>query len=122
MTTATHNDDHVPADLEEAVQQPGPSLVPRQGAAASRSLWASFFDESALAIRQMWHAYWRWRARQTVLMFLHSIDERTLKDFGVTREEIHSFLDKQFTLGTLTSEHEAGGHAECRITVPLGSP
>ena len=110
MTTAAHNDDHVPADLEVAVQ-PGPSLVPRQGAAASKSLWASLFDESVLAIGQMWHAYWHWRARQTVLMFLHSMDERTLKDLGVTREEIHSFLDKQFTFGTLASEHEAGGHA-----------
>jgi hypothetical protein len=28
MTTATHNDDHVPGDLEEAVPQPGPSPVP----------------------------------------------------------------------------------------------
>ena len=100
MTTAAHNDDHVPADLEVAVQ-PGPSLVPRQGAAASKSLWASLFEESALAIRQIWHAYGHWRARQTVLMFLHSMDERTLKDFGVTREEMHTFLDKQFTLGTL---------------------
>jgi hypothetical protein len=43
-----------------------------------------------------------------MLMFLHSMDERTLKDFGVTREEMHSFLDKQFTLGPLTSEHEVG--------------
>jgi uncharacterized protein YjiS (DUF1127 family) len=75
-------------------------LVPRQGAAASKSWWARVFDESALAIRQMWHAYWHWRARQDMLMFLHSIDERTLKDFGATREEMHSFLDKQFTLGT----------------------
>jgi hypothetical protein len=31
-------------------------------------------------------------------MFLHCLDERTLKDFGVTREEMNSFLDTQFTL------------------------
>jgi hypothetical protein len=29
------------------------------------------------------------------------MDEGTLKDFGVTREEMHTFLDKQFNLGTL---------------------
>jgi hypothetical protein len=33
------------------------------------------------------------------------MDERTLKNFGVPREEMHSFLDKQFTLGALASEH-----------------
>jgi hypothetical protein len=90
MSTSTHDDDHVPADLDEAcyanwrhgedvikagsssdedakrpngwrspilymriVPQPGPSLVPRQRAAASKSWWARMFDESALAIRQM---------------------------------------------------------------------
>jgi uncharacterized protein YjiS (DUF1127 family) len=79
------------------VPQPGPSLVPGQGAAASKYWWARLFDESALAIRQMWHAYWHWRARQAMLMFLQSLDERTLKDFGVTREEMICFLDKQFT-------------------------
>jgi uncharacterized protein YjiS (DUF1127 family) len=71
---------------------PQPSLVPRQGAVASKSLWARLFDDSALAIRRMWHAYWHWRARQAMLMFLHSMDERTLKDFGVTREEMHSSI------------------------------
>jgi uncharacterized protein YjiS (DUF1127 family) len=48
-------------------------------------------------IRRIWHAYWHWRARQAMLMFLHSLDERTLKDFGVTREEMNCFLDEQFT-------------------------
>jgi hypothetical protein len=47
--------------------------------------------------RQMWHAYWyRW-ARQGMLMFLHCLDERTLNDFGVTREEMNAFLDTQFS-------------------------
>jgi uncharacterized protein YjiS (DUF1127 family) len=48
-------------------------------------------------IRQMWHAYWRRRARQAMLMFLHSLDGHTLKDFGVSREEMNCFLDEQFT-------------------------
>jgi uncharacterized protein YjiS (DUF1127 family) len=51
---------------------------------------------SVLAIGQMWHAYWHWRARQAILMLLHSLDERTLKDLGVTREEMNSFLDNRF--------------------------
>jgi uncharacterized protein YjiS (DUF1127 family) len=73
------------------------SLVPRHGPTASKSWSARLLDGSVLAIRQMWHAYWHWRARQAMLMFLHSLDERSLKDFGVTQEEMHSFLDKQFT-------------------------
>ena len=83
------------------------SLVPRHGPTASKSWSARLLDGSVLAIRQMWHAYWHWRIRQAMLMFLHSLDERTLKDFGVTQEEMHSFLDKQFTRARCQRQHEA---------------
>jgi uncharacterized protein YjiS (DUF1127 family) len=73
------------------------SLAPPQGRVASKSWWARLLDGSVLAIRHMWHAYCHWRARHAMLMFLHTMDERTLRDFSVTREEMHSFLDKQFT-------------------------
>jgi uncharacterized protein YjiS (DUF1127 family) len=66
------------------------------GPDASKSWSARLLNGSVLVISQMWHAYWQWRGRQAMLMFLHSLDERTLKDFGVTREEMNSFLDKQF--------------------------
>jgi uncharacterized protein YjiS (DUF1127 family) len=53
---------------------------------------------SALAARsigtlhRLWRGYWNWRARQATVEILRSLDDRTLKDIGMNRLEIESFV------------------------------
>jgi uncharacterized protein YjiS (DUF1127 family) len=40
--------------------------------------------------RRAWHAYWDWRARQVTVEILRTLDNRTLRDIGLSRSEIES--------------------------------
>lgn len=37
-----------------------------------------------------WHAYWDWQARRATVEILRSLDNRTLRDIGLSRGEIAS--------------------------------
>ena len=39
-----------------------------------------------------WHAFWERRARYATEALLHSLDDRTLKDIGLSRGEIGSVV------------------------------
>lgn len=40
--------------------------------------------------RRGWRTYWERRARRATALILHSLDERTLHDIGITPSEIES--------------------------------
>jgi uncharacterized protein YjiS (DUF1127 family) len=44
----------------------------------------------ARVARRAWHAYWDWRARQATVQILRALDNRTLRDIGLSRSEIES--------------------------------
>ena len=46
----------------------------------------------AARIAKAWHAYWRRRAQLTTIHLLHTLDDRTLHDIGVSRSEITSLV------------------------------
>ena len=37
-----------------------------------------------------WRGYWNWRAREATIVILRSLDERTLRDIGISPSEISS--------------------------------
>ena len=41
-------------------------------------------------LRRCWEAYWSWRARRMTLNILRTLDDRTLKDIGLSASEIAS--------------------------------
>ena len=41
-------------------------------------------------LRRCWDAYWSWRARRMTLNILRTLDDRTLKDIGLSASEIAS--------------------------------
>jgi uncharacterized protein YjiS (DUF1127 family) len=55
-------------------------------------------DTSTLAARagsriaRAWRTYWQRRARRATVDLLHSLDDRTLRDIGVGRNEITSLV------------------------------
>jgi len=55
-------------------------------------------DRPALAARagsriaKAWRTYWEKRARRVTVELLQSLDDRTLRDIGVGRNEITSFV------------------------------
>jgi hypothetical protein len=36
----------------------------------------------------MWQAYWRYQTRRAAVLVLQALDDRTLKDIGLSRSEI----------------------------------
>jgi len=38
-----------------------------------------------------WRAYWEWQRRRTTVRILAALDERTLKDIGISPSEITSY-------------------------------
>jgi uncharacterized protein YjiS (DUF1127 family) len=43
-------------------------------------------------LHRLWRRYWDWRARQATVEILRRLDDRTLKDIGMCRHEIESFV------------------------------
>jgi uncharacterized protein YjiS (DUF1127 family) len=43
-------------------------------------------------IAKAWRTYWQRRARRATVDLLHSLDDRTLRDIGVGRNEITSLV------------------------------
>ena len=58
---------------------------------ASPRAWRDFHLP---ALRQMVRTFRNWRAMRRAERELYALDDRTLKDIGITREEIHfTFVD-----------------------------
>jgi uncharacterized protein YjiS (DUF1127 family) len=61
--------------------------TPRGTANRSRT---TLRTRAAAALRRGWRTYWERRARRATLLILHALDERTLRDIGISPSEIHS--------------------------------
>jgi len=59
------------------------------GVVASPPAWPR---RAADFLGRAWRAYWEYRARHAAVLLLRSLDERTLRDIGVTRGEIESVV------------------------------
>jgi uncharacterized protein YjiS (DUF1127 family) len=59
------------------------------GVVASAPPW---LRRTADLLGRAWGAYWERRARHAAVLLLRSLDERTLRDMGVTRGEIESVV------------------------------
>jgi len=44
------------------------------------------------AIARAWQTFWAWRAKRVTMELLASLDDRTLRDIGVSRGEIMSLV------------------------------
>jgi uncharacterized protein YjiS (DUF1127 family) len=73
--------------------------IPTTGSAQCRgSSSPSFLPTSSMAARlaalarRGWHAYWQRRTRRATLLLLASLDERTLRDIGLSPSEITSVV------------------------------
>jgi uncharacterized protein YjiS (DUF1127 family) len=52
------------------------------------SLLTTLVQRLAAFARRQWRAYWDYRARSATLMMLQAMDDRALKDIGLTRSQI----------------------------------
>jgi uncharacterized protein YjiS (DUF1127 family) len=43
-------------------------------------------------VARVWHRYWQGRAKRATVALLHSLDDRTLRDIGLSRCEITSVV------------------------------
>jgi uncharacterized protein YjiS (DUF1127 family) len=43
-------------------------------------------------VRRAWHAFWDWRAKRLTVHILRSLDDRTLRDIGISPGEISSVV------------------------------
>jgi uncharacterized protein YjiS (DUF1127 family) len=64
------------AHLISTAERDTPALAPRAGSRIARA----------------WRTYWQRRARRATVDLLHSLDDRTLRDIGVGRNEIASVV------------------------------
>jgi len=62
-----------------------------QVAVAGRGL-ATLTVGAADRIARAWRGYWQHRAKRATVELLHSLDDRTLRDIGVSRCEITSVV------------------------------
>jgi uncharacterized protein YjiS (DUF1127 family) len=51
---------------------------------------AGLLQRLAAGARRRWDAYWDRRARRATVLMLESLDDRTLRDIGLSRSEIRS--------------------------------
>ena len=75
-------------------------------------------------IAKAWRAYWQRRARRATVELLHSLDDRTLHDIGVSRNEIavaSSTAGTAIARAATTSPGGSGTRAGDRQPSHLGS-
>jgi uncharacterized protein YjiS (DUF1127 family) len=53
---------------------------------------ASPMQRVARWLRQLWRAYWRYKAHRAAVVILPSLDDRTLRDIGLTRHDVHTAM------------------------------
>jgi uncharacterized protein YjiS (DUF1127 family) len=80
-------------------------LVRRLGSAALASLRGAgggagrivrvFVDRAAAVAGERWQAYAAWRERRAAVKELAALDDRTLRDLGLTRSEIEFVVGRQ---------------------------
>jgi uncharacterized protein YjiS (DUF1127 family) len=53
---------------------------------------ASPMQRVARWLRRLWRAYWRYKAHRAAVVILPSLDDRTLRDIGLTRHIVHTAM------------------------------
>jgi uncharacterized protein YjiS (DUF1127 family) len=56
--------------------------------AGLRNALAALGHELAARMRRLWEAYWDRQARRATALMLEALDDRTLKDIGLSRDDI----------------------------------
>jgi uncharacterized protein YjiS (DUF1127 family) len=66
--------------------------VARTGTATATlaHLLLALAQHSAASVHRLWTAYWDRKARRATLLMLEALDDRTLRDIGLSRSEIRS--------------------------------
>jgi uncharacterized protein YjiS (DUF1127 family) len=83
---------------------------------ATRGLLAALAHDLAARVRDQWRAYWDYQSRRTTALILEALDDRVLKDIGLSRSQILSAAFHQERPGTPTlaaggSRQPSGGIA-----------
>ena len=74
----------------------GALLHPWQTALASAAELVAWLAAAALAMAgKAWRAYARWCERRAAVRELHALDDRTLRDIGISRSEIDWVVSSQ---------------------------
>jgi uncharacterized protein YjiS (DUF1127 family) len=85
---------------------------------SARGLLAALAHDLAARVRDLWRAYWDYQARRTTVLILEALDDRVLKDIGLSRSQILSAAFQQERLGTPTlatgGSREPSGGIACR--------
>lgn len=63
----------------------------------------------AAFVRRRWAAYWDEQARRTVVRMLRELDDRTLRDIGLTRSEIRRAVYGEDAATPLTRRCQTSG-------------
>lgn len=53
---------------------------------------ARFAAQGGRIIARTWERLWDWQARRATVSILHALDDRTLRDIGISRSEITSLV------------------------------
>ena len=60
----------------------------QRGAGTSGGVVAALAQDVAVRARGLWDAYWDYQARRATVLMLEKLDDRILKDIGLTRSQI----------------------------------
>jgi uncharacterized protein YjiS (DUF1127 family) len=50
---------------------------------------------AAAGLRRLWRGYWDRQARRAIAVMLHALDDRTLADLGVNRDEVEPLVSRR---------------------------
>ena len=67
-----------------------PAAGPDAAAAAQGHLLLGLAHHLAAGAQRLWTAYWDRKARRATLLMLEGLDDRMLRDIGLSRSEIRS--------------------------------
>ena len=45
-------------------------------------------------LRRLWRGYWDRQARRAIAVMLHALDDRTLADLGINRDEVEPLVSR----------------------------